>query len=339
MSRSLSLEKRKNTSGLWNGLALIKIAGIAAAAGWITYSRKVIDHSLPLPNAVNAPRQLLSSATCGMVNFYSDRSGTGRPLALLHSINAAGSAYEMRPLFHHYQGSRPVFALELPGFGFSERSNRVYSAQLYRDVIIEFLEREVTAPADVVALSLSSEFAASAALARPELFASLALISPSGLRPRNTGRATQRANDSGVSDIAHKVLSYPLWGQAFFDLLATRKSIRWFLQQSFAGPVDEELVEYAYLTSHQIGAHHAPLYFVSGKLFTRDVAARVYEQLTTPTLALYDQDPYTSFNLLPRVLARNTQWRAERIWPTRGLPHFEKLAETTQALDAFWAGH
>lgn len=312
----------------------MKIAGVAAAAGWIAYSRKVIDHSLPLPNAVNAPRQLLSSATCGMLNFYSDRSGTGRPLVLLHSINAAGSAYEMRPLFHHYQGSRPVFALELPGFGFSERSKRVYSAQLYQDAITEFLQREVKAPADVVALSLSSEFAAAVALAQPALFASLSVISPSGMGARNGSGGA----DSGIGNILHAAFSYPLWGQALFDLLVTRKSIRWFLQQSFAGPVDEGLVEYGYLTSHQIGAHHAPLYFISGKLFTRDVAGRVYERLSMPTLAIYDQDPYTRFELLPRVLERNPQWRAERIWPTRGLPHFEKLNETTRALDAHWAG-
>lgn len=333
MRHSSSLQKRR-AGGLWSGLALLKMAGIAAAAGWIAYSRKVIDHSLPLPNAVNAPRQLLSSAACGMLNFYADRSGTGRPLVLLHAINAAASACETRPLFHHYQGRRPVFALELPGFGFSERSKRVYSAQLYQNAITEFLEREVKAPADVVALSLSGEFAAAAALARPELFASLSLISPSGLGARNGSGDT----DSRLSDIAYRAFSYPLWGQALFDLLVTRRSIRWFLQQSFVGPVDEGLVEYSYLTAHQIGAHHAPLHFISGRLFTRDVAGRVYERLSVPTLAIYDQDPYTRFDLLPRVLERNPQWRAERIRPTRGLPHFEKPDETIRALDAHQAG-
>ncbi|MCS7061799.1 MAG: hypothetical protein RMN25_11635, partial [Anaerolineae bacterium] len=48
-------------AGLWSGIALVKVAALAAAAGWIAYSRKVIDHSLPLPNAVNAPRRLMSS--------------------------------------------------------------------------------------------------------------------------------------------------------------------------------------------------------------------------------------------------------------------------------------
>ena len=317
---------------------LLFTAAIAAAGGWIAYSKKVIDHCLPLPNAVDAPRQLLSSQTAGMLNYYADRSGSGRPLVLLHSINAAGSAYEMRPLFNFYQGRRPVFALELPGFGFSERSDRVYSAQLYQDAITEFLQREVKAPADVIALSLSSEFAASAALAQPGLFASLALISPSGLRLRNTGRPTQRASDTGISDAVYKAFSYPLWGQAFYDLLVTRRSINLFLRQSFTGPVDEGLADYDYLTGHQIGAHHAPLYFVSGKLFNRDIAERVYERLATPVLVLFDQDAYTNFDLLPQVTQRNPQWQMTRIQPTRGLPQFEKLAETTQALDVFWQG-
>ena len=34
----------------------------------------------------------------------------GTPLVLLHSINAAPSAMEMRPLFEHYRDKRPVWA-------------------------------------------------------------------------------------------------------------------------------------------------------------------------------------------------------------------------------------
>ena len=58
---------------------------------------------------------------------------------LIHSINATASAYEMKALFEAYRGTRPVFAIELPGFGSSERSKRIYSPQLYQDTIVEFL--------------------------------------------------------------------------------------------------------------------------------------------------------------------------------------------------------
>ena len=40
---------------------------------------------------------------------------------------------------------------------------------------------------------------------------------------------------------------------------------------------------------------------------------------------------------LPELLQANDHCRAVRIAPTKGLPHWEKLPETTAALDEFWA--
>ena len=58
-----------------------------------------------------------------------------RPLLLLHSINAAASAYEMKPLFEHYSRERPVYALDFPGYGLSDRSARDYTPRLMTDAI------------------------------------------------------------------------------------------------------------------------------------------------------------------------------------------------------------
>jgi hypothetical protein len=82
---------------------------------------------------------------------------------------------------------------------------------------------------------------------------------------------------------------------------------------SFTGQVPPELIDYAYRTSHQPGAQHAPLYFVSGKLFTPGVRVKVYEKVERPTLVLYDRDPFTGFEMLPDVVARNDQWTAVRV--------------------------
>ena len=50
--------------------------------------------------------------------------GSGAPLLLVHSINAAGSAAEVRPLYERYRARRTVFAIDLPGYGHSLRSDR-----------------------------------------------------------------------------------------------------------------------------------------------------------------------------------------------------------------------
>ena len=56
---------------------------------------------------------------CGPVAMH--KAGQGPALLLVHSINAAGSAAEVRPLHEHYASRRTVFSIDLPGFGASAR--------------------------------------------------------------------------------------------------------------------------------------------------------------------------------------------------------------------------
>lgn len=319
----------------------VAVTTFGLAGSWILYSRMGIDHNLPLAPAIDADREMFTGKRAGFLSYYVDRSLARNgarvtpPLVLIHSINAAGCAYEMRPIFEAYRGHRAVYALDLPGFGFSDRSDRVYSVDLYQQAIIDLLEH-IGEKADVIALSLGSEFAASAALTRPDLFRSLTMISPSGFTARENKGASQQASQGGTSDNLYNAFSYPLWGRAFYDLIATRISIHYFLQQSFEGQVDPGLEAYGYQTSHQPGAHYAPLYFVSGKLFSPDIREQVYDKLALPVLVLYDRDNFVRFDTLPDFVDAHENWHAQRIAPTKGLPQFEKTVEVITALDDFW---
>ncbi|MDR3575560.1 MAG: alpha/beta fold hydrolase [Anaerolineaceae bacterium] len=331
------------------GVGAFTATTLLAAGGWIVYSNLLIDHNMSLPEAIPADRQIFFSKTAGRLSYYVDRQASGRPLVLIHSVNAAASAYEMRPLFDHYRFKRPVFALDLPGYGFSERSPRVYTPKFFEDAIMDLLVSQVGGSADVVALSLGCEFAARAAVNEPGLFHSLTLISPTGLGQRNSQtrpywRASQQSGKRVNNERIYPILSFPIWGRALFDLIASRASIRYFLQKSFNGPIAPGFVDYAYATSHQPGAENVPLYFISGKLFTPDISGRVYENLKMPVQVLYDRDGFTHFDRLAAVLEKNPLWKATRIKHTLGLPHFEKLAETVEAMDGLWrsqenAGH
>lgn len=318
----------KTAKGLGAAIGSLVSAVATAAAGWIVYSKLFVKHDVSLPPAIGADRERFGGGYAGMLHYYADRSGEGTPLLLLHSVNAAASAYEVRPIFERYRGQRPVYALELPGFGFSQRGDRPYTPRVFTNAIIGFLETQVEGPVDIVALSLSSEFAARTALERGPNVRSLALISPTGLG--------NDAEERGANEGLHRALSFPLWSQALFDLLATRIIIRRFLSMSFYGEPDERLVDYSYKTAHQPGARFAPFAFVSGKLNSPDIRESVYEQLRHPVLVLYDEDAYTSFEALPGLMERHPNWQAKRIVPTRGLPHFDQPEQTFQALDAFW---
>ena len=329
------MAEKVGSKGLAIGGGLIG-AFLGAASAWMLYSKFGINHSLPLPEAIPAPRKLFEPAGLGKMSYSMAREAEGKPLVLLHSINAAASTYEMQPLFHEFRSLRPVYALDWPGFGFSERPERIYSAQFYQDVLTEFLEKVVQEPADVVALSLGGEFAARAALARPDLFHSLVILSPTGMSTKALLPQPQQAPALGLSNMLHPVLSFPMWGRPLFDFIAMRTSIEFFLRKSFTAYIPPGMVEYAYTTAHQPGAEYAPLFFLAGKLFTPQVCRRVYVPLRVPALAIYDHDPYSSFDALPELLLKNYRWQAVRLVPSRGMPHWERLADTREVLEAFW---
>jgi pimeloyl-ACP methyl ester carboxylesterase len=288
-----------------------------------------VEMTTALEPAIKADLGSLDNGAAGTLRYYRDRSAGGRPLLLLHSINAAPSAMEMKPLFEHYRHQRPVYAPDLPGFGLSSRNKLHYTPELYARSISRLID-EVTGPdADIIALSLSAEFAARAIATAMISCRSLTVISPTGLGDREPPAVK-------TSERVRKVLATPFFGEGLYRLLTSRRSIRYFLDKAFEGSAPAEMIDYAYATSHQPGAHYAPFAFLSTGLFSNNVRTSLYEPLNVPALVLYDSDPNVTFTRLPALLEANACWRAARISPTRGLPQWEKPEETFAALDRFW---
>lgn len=305
-------------------MSLPRVAPVAAGAG-ITWSALAVDHHMGIGPALPGTRLHHDDGSGGLMALYHAGSGAGTPVLMVHSVNAGASSYEMRPLYTRLESERPVWALDLPGFGESDRGERPYSPRMMGLAIDNALGR-IGRPAHVVALSLGCEFAARAAADRPDLVKSLSLLSPTGFgKPRRS------------STLGAALLRFPLWSQAIFDGIASRPSMRYFLNQTFAGPVDELMLDFAYRSAHQPGARHAPIAFLTGELFTPTAVETLYSQVKSPTIVLYDKDPFTGFDRLPEFLAGRDAWNAARIENTNGLPHWDKPTETLSTLDAHWA--
>ena len=293
-----------------------------------------------LPAPVSGQRHEIGSPV-GRLTYYSaspETDGKLPPLLLIHSINAAGSAYEVKPLYEHYRRSRTVYALELPGFGHSERGQREYSVRMMTDAILimvgEIQNVHGRGPIDALAVSLSSEFLARAVTETPLKFRTAALVSPTGFRSRDA--ATKWRDGTRAMPWLHALFEFPLWSEAFFRLLTSRAGIRYFLRKTWGGPdIDEGLAEYDYLTTRQPGAQHAPYYFVSGYLFSENII-RIYHSLTLPVWMAHgvrgDFVDYTN----KTVVQDRANWTIQ-VFPTGAMPHFEAKDDFVRAYEAFLA--
>lgn len=328
-------EQRKSSprTALVAGLAALGSA--AALAGW---NRFGVDRRMELPPALPGRHERLDTARAGAVSLYGSAEAEGTPLLLIHSINAAGNAYEVRPLYLHYRTRRPVYALELPGFGFSERSRRLYTPRLMVEAIhaaaAEIRARHGSGALDAVALSLSASYLARAALERSGDYRSLGLISPTGFDARLSGDGPPDGN-RGRDRVRDLLDAAPL-GRPLFDGLVSRPSMRFFLQKTFGSKtIDEGLLAYDYASAHQPGAEHAPYCFISGHLFPTD-ATRLYEELRLPVWMVHGtRGDFVDYRHAPRVADR-PNWRIV-VLETGAFPHFERPDAVIAGYDAFLA--
>lgn len=265
-------------------------------------------------------------------------AGQGAPLLLVHSMNATGSAAEMRPLLNHCRSTRTVFAIDLPGFGDSDRSDRNYNARLMTDALHataqQIHSRCGNAPIDALALSTGCEFLARAASERPADWGRLALVSPTGLsggKPRRGAPGSTR----GMPWL-HRVLSAPLWSEALYRGLTKPGVVRYFLQRTWGSKaIDEEMWADAVRSAQAPGARHAPLHFLSGDFFSADIL-NVYESLTQPVWLSHGvRGDFTDYRGKVHLQGRSN-WRFT-VFDSGALPYFEHPQSFNDQLDAFLA--
>ncbi|MGU3418855.1 alpha/beta fold hydrolase [Methylobacterium sp. D54C] len=316
--------------------AALTLAGSAAAlVGW---SALAVDRRMTLPPALPGRHERIRTRRAGALSLYGSAEAEGVPLLLIHSINAAANAYEVRPLYLRYRGTRPVYALELPGFGFSERSRRRYTPRLMVEAIHaavdEIRSRHGGWAIDALALSLSCSFLARASLERSDAYRSLALVSPTGFDARLSGEGPPDGHRG--RDWLFRVLDRPPLGRPLFDALVTRPSMRFFLEKTFgSSEIDEGLLAYDHASAHQPGAEHAPFCFIAGHLFPTD-ATRLYERLRLPVWMVHgERGDFVDYRLVPRVADR-PNWRVDTL-PTGAFPHFERPEAVAAGYDAFLA--
>lgn len=278
-------------------------------------------HDDQTPPAVSGER-FYTQGDAGRVACYV--AGSGPPLLLVHSVNAAASAAEVRPLYEHYRASRTVYAIDLPGFGASERSDRVYTPRLMTDALLQVLDAIATrghaSPVNALAVSTGCEFLARAAAEHPERLDHLALVSPTGLR----GKVPRRGPAGSTRGLPwlYRALRGPGWGGALYLGLTRPAVIRYFLERTWGSKaIDEQLWAYDVLTARLPGSEYAPLYFLSGGLFSADILS-VYESLTQPVwLSHGTRGDFTDYQGRSWLEGRGN-WRFS-VYPTGALPHFE----------------
>jgi len=113
------------------------------------------------------------------VTLRAVRAGEGEPtLLLLHGYAESLLAYQ--PILDRLARHNAVLAVDLPGFGLSDKPDTGYTLEDFVARIEAVLDEDISGPVVVVGHSMGGEIAAALALARPDRVTGLVLIDAAG---------------------------------------------------------------------------------------------------------------------------------------------------------------
>ena len=239
--------------------------------------RRVPDAISP---AVFATKVLHTSL--GAVVYH--EAGSGPVLVFVHDIGLGASSFEWAKVYPEFAATHRVIALDLVGFGESERPDIHYSAADYVRMLAEFVRAlAFESPPVLIASGLGAGLCVLLASQHPEMVARLILHMPSG-----TGELGRQP----LAWFTRLVYRTPLLARFLYrNHLSTKSAVaHWLRRAAFLDPakVSEETIDVFTTCAQQPGAEHATLAWLGGRL-SFDLEHR-FQSLSQPIALLWSSE-------------------------------------------------
>lgn len=176
------------------------------------------------------------------------------PLLLIHGFGA--STDHWRKNIAKLQEAFEVWAIDLLGFGRSEKPALAYSGDLWRDQLYDFISDIIGEPVVLAGNSLGGYAALCVAARCPEAAVGLILLNCAGPFGDRKPTIKQNSVKKGLGKLSRSILLQPWASFLLFQYVRRRSMIRKTLQKVYLDPsaVTDRLVEDIYRPSCDRGA-------------------------------------------------------------------------------------
>jgi pimeloyl-ACP methyl ester carboxylesterase len=218
-------------------------------------------------------------------------TGEGRPLLLIHGFGASIDHWRKNiPVLAN--GGYRVYAIDLLGFGGSDKAAIDYSMELWEELVVDFWHEYINEPTVFVGNSIGALLSLMLVAHHPEISAGGVLINCAGglnHRPDELNFVLR-----GVMGVFTNIVASPVFGKLMFDRVRQKSSIRNSLYQVYPRreAVTDELIDIIYQPACDLGAQQ-----VFASILTAPAGptpTSLLPQVTKPLLVLWgENDPWT----------------------------------------------
>lgn len=217
--------------------------------------------------------------------------GTGQPIVLVHGFGASIGHWRKNIPVLSEAGYR-VWAIDLLGFGSSDKSDRTYTVELWQQQLYDFWQEFIGQPAIFVGNSIGGLITLMVLANHPEIAAGGVLLNSAG--GLNHRREELPPPLGLVLGTFTKLVGTPILGEALFAFVSQRSRIRATLKQVYGdtSAVTDELVEILHQPAREPGAQKVFAAILNAPPGPRP--SELLPKIQKPLLILWgDKDPWT----------------------------------------------
>lgn len=198
------------------------------AASAIAAINKFIQIKATSKNLTSKTESLCYKYRFGNVHYT--KSGSGKPLILLHDLNVYSSGYDWNELLPYLNKHYTVYNIDLLGCGQSEKVPMIYTNYLYVQLISDFIKTEIGHRTSIIAAGESASIPIMACANNPEFFDQIMLLNPHSLLEYSQ-------MPGKIAKMYKFLVDSPIIGTLLYHIAASKKMIREDLEKDgFSNP-------------------------------------------------------------------------------------------------------
>lgn len=304
---------------------LILSAGTVAATAAIN---KFIKLTATSKNLLSEPESLCFKWRLGNVHYT--KSGTGKPLLLIHNLSSNSSGYEWKQVAAKLKDSYTVYTIDLLGCGLSEKPNMTYTNYLYVQLITDFVKSVIGHRTSVVATGESASIPIMACANDAALFDQLMLVNPLSL--------TDYTQLPGKAAKMYKfMIDIPILGTLLYHIASSKQAmIDEFMREGFYNPysVKSSCIDSYYESAH-LGNSPKAVYASVRCNYTKCNIVNALKKIDNSIYLVGGAGIKDISSRLDEYKEYNSAIETVLIPETKALPQLESPSETAAAIKTY----
>lgn len=258
--------------------------------------------------------------------------GSGKPILCIHSMRSGSSSYEFSKITKHLAKTHTVYAIDLIGFGLSEKPKITYTAYMYVQLLHDFIKDVIQEDTDIITSGHSNSFVTMLCIQNSNYINKLIFINPGDLTKLSR-------NPVKKYSMLKYLLETPIIGTMIYLVINSKGQLkRQFKNMYFYNDnhIGKKFINSFYENSHIGEANNKFVYASNLCRYNNVNIVSALEQINNSIYIIQGNERTGAYeDIINDYKKTNASIESSIIYKTKEFPHIEKPKAILEVLSIY----